>query len=487
MHPSALKSKGRAFALPFLIAGLWLAGCDNNSNTKIKLIESDYLLESLDSLTIQALRKRNYESQIKVEAFTTNNCMGDAKLLSLPEATGTYKSFMASFESDGLRQYARITLPDGRPPTDGFPYVLFLHGYVGQEKAPTYSIGCNPDNPYYSELTDAFARAGFAVLAPGYRGHATVEGIPAEGIQYLESFDQGAGLSTQFYAIDALNFAAGVGDIDGAKFPDHGFEFDPNRFYLTGHSQGGDAGLTYLAAVGEGQNEHLKPIHSALWSGTFLPRLTALERMMPVGLTAEAFLSGDGSWTGTAVGKDGVENPNFIFGYPPDWIEDPNPDNWTWQKNSWTEPNVTSAINKVTGKMYTDLSENVEGFESLRFKILDQPELPLSVQHDPRITEGFSKIGGYNYEEFLQEPITLHVPERDHYSQVSWNENLCKRITNMGGSCEVIIYPDNNHSMRASSHSWFSPEGTADGYPTMMQNFVKEFSENQPPNEGVTP
>lgn len=470
----ALISKylGRALALPFLCAVIGTTACQNSA--PLESVQP-VLLESLSDITIQTLRDRDYGAQITVETLDTDSCIGAAKIASLPEASGTYNSFMSSFTSDGLRQYARITLPDGPPPEAGFPHVLFLHGYIGKDKAPNYSIGCNPENLYYSELTDAFARAGFAVLAPGYRGHASVNGVPAEGIEYLEAFDQGAGLSTQFYAVDSLNFAAGIQSINGEGFPSHSFTFDPDRFYLVGHSQGGDAGLTYLAATGEGRHEHLSPSHAALWSGTFLDRLTALEKMMPVGLTPEAFLSGDGSWTGTAMGKNGEVNPNFIFGYPPDWIEDPNTENWTWQKESWGEPGVISAINKVTQKMYADISENVPGYADLQYEISRQPDVEMRVTHDPRIAKAFPNIGGYNFGQYLQEPLTLHVPEKDYYSQIFWNENLCERINTSGGACEVIVYSHNNHSMRASPHLWFSPEGTLDGYPIMMQNLVTKF------------
>ena len=196
---------------------------------------------------------------------------------------------------------------------------------------------------------------------------------------------------------------------------------------------------------------------------------------MPVGLSPEAFLSGDGSWTGRAAGEDGQVNPNFIFGYPPDWIEDPNPTKWTWQKETWTAPTVRGAIEISTRKMYADLSENVGGLEELEFSLPDVSETGTSVRHDPRIAEIFPQIGGYNYENFLQEPLTLHVPDKDYYSQVSWNQNLCKRINGAGGACNIIVYRDNNHSLRASPHSWFSPKDTPDGYPIMVKNAAAAF------------
>lgn len=456
------------------IATLFWAGC--TSGTHDNDLASEYLLSDLNQLTVQSLRAREYQSNVTIEAFDLDNCIGDTVVTTLPEETGRYRSYMAAFHSDGIRQYARITVPEVAPPANGYPFILFLHGYVGLEKAPVYSIGCKPENLYYSELTDAFARAGFAVLSPGYRGHGTVNGVPAEGVEYLEAFDQGAGLSTQYYAIDALNFAAGVSSVDGSDFPDQSFEFDMDRFFLVGHSQGGDAGLTYLAAIGEGNQNELSPIHSALWSGTFLDRLTALEEMMPVALTSEAFLSGDGSWTGTAIGENGEVNANFVYGYPPDWIETTNVDEWTWQKDSWTEPDVKSAIARSTRKMYQDLETNVSDLGGIEFEIVTSNDGSVSVKHDARIAQTFPNIGGYLKPEFLSENVSFHVPEKDYYSRIEWNENLCDRITKRGGGCDVIIYPHNNHSMRASAYEWFSPPGTRDGYPVMIKNMVDQFS-----------
>ncbi|NNC37230.1 MAG: hypothetical protein HKO02_07230 [Hyphomonadaceae bacterium] len=434
------------------------------------------IISSLSELKIERLRQRDYQSNVSVEAFSTKNCIGGNTVTSLPGIKGKYKSYMAAFTSDGVRQYARVTVPDKPAPTNGFPTILFLHGYIGKDKAPNYSIGCRPENMYYSELTDAFARAGYAVLSPGYRGHASVNGEPAEGIEYLEAFDQGAGLSTQFYAIDALNFAAGILDMDGSKFPEQSFKFDMSQFFMVGHSQGGDAGLTYLAVTGEGHRDDLKPVHAALWSGAFINRLTALEVEKPMEMTSQAFLSGDGSWTGTAIGKNDEENPNFIFGYPPDWIETPDPQNWTWQKETWSEPDVKTAAVKSATKMYVDLEAHVDDLLGISFEVSESEYGTFSIRHDPRIARLFPQIGGFYQAKYLQENITFHVPEKDHYSRIEWNRDLCDRILAEGGDCDLIIYPHNNHSMRASKHEWFSPAGTKDGYPQMIKNMTTKFS-----------
>ena len=456
-----------------------VTSCGSELRNSAQLEINELKIGSLDDVTIPTLRSRDYQSNIVVETLDTNDCVGDNTVKSLPDASGTYKSYMASFRSDGIRQYARLTVPDTTPPDAGYPFILFLHGYIGLEKAPGYSIGCNPENLYYSELTDAFARAGFAVLAPGYRGHSTVKGIAAEGLKYLEAFDQGAGISTQFYAIDALNFAAGLPSIDATAFPAQSFNFDKSRYFLLGHSQGGDAGLTFLGAIGEGTHEDLRPVQSVVWSGTFLPRLRALEEMMPVASTPEAFLSGDGTWTGTATGKDGSSNPNFIFGFPPDWIETPNPEDWSWQKETWSKPTVASAAESEARKMYQELKDHVTDLAGIKLELITKDD-GFELMHDAKIKDMFANIGSYNFAQYLTESVELHVPDKDHYSQVSWNKELCTRMNEAGGDCKVVVYLDNNHSLRASTHEWFSPKGTPDGYPIMVETLVSKFNNVEP-------
>ena len=452
------------------------------STDAVNAPSSGKLLGDLESITVEALRERDYSADVLVEAFDTDSCVGEHPITVLPSYDREYASYMAAFHSDGIRQYARITVPTNAPPPEGYPFVLFLHGWIGKDKAPNYSIGCRPENLYYSELTDAFARAGYAVLSPGYRGHASVNGVPADGIEYMEAFDQGSALSTQFYAVDVLNFASGIEAIDGSKFPGQAFKFDMSRFFLVGHSQGGDAGLTYLAATGEGHRDDLSPTHAALWSGTFYDRLAALEDVKPVAMTPQAFLAGDGTWTGTATGLNGEINPKFVYGYPPDWIETPNPDEWTWQKDSWSEPDVKAAAVQSAETMYRDLEAHIDGLSGISFDVVEDDDGTFSLIHDPRVAEAFAKIGGFEQPGFLTENLTFHVPEKDHYSRVAWNQDLCDRIMNKGGKCNLIIYPHNNHSMRASSHEWFSPAGTPDGYPQMVANMLTEFSAYQENN-----
>jgi len=83
-------------------------------------------ITSLNEIAIPNLRERDYSANIVVESLDTNNCIGDNLTASLPDEDGTYKSYMASFRSDGIRQYARLTIPDIPPSRTGFPFIPVL-------------------------------------------------------------------------------------------------------------------------------------------------------------------------------------------------------------------------------------------------------------------------------------------------------------------------------------------------------------------------
>ncbi len=82
---------------------------------------------------------------------------------------------MASYHSDGLRLYTRVDIPTSAMPSEGYPVLIFAHGWVGVDKAPSYNFSY-PADSYYGDIIDYFVDAGFVVIFPGYRGHGTVDG-----------------------------------------------------------------------------------------------------------------------------------------------------------------------------------------------------------------------------------------------------------------------------------------------------------------------
>lgn len=469
----------------FLLAAAAMSSCgvqDIGQKMSLPLVKTvSPNLKSLSDLSVETLRSRSYGADIKIETRLEGPCVDSENVKSLPDANGTYKSYMASYKSDGLRVYTRINVPDGTEPEGGFPVIIFAHGWVGAEAAPSYTLGCDPAS-MYSEITDAYARAGFLVFIPGYRGHATVNDIPGDGIEYMEAWDNGTYLSTIFYSVDVLNLMAGMksSGVLSSIHLDADVNFRTDGVNLSGHSQGGDVALTVLAAVGEGADNGLQIDKAVIWSGAIADRLTQMRTYHPLQKTPEAFVSGDGTWTGSAIGAGGEVNPNFIFGYPYDWIETPHPDAWTWQKETWSFPSVKSVLEDSLTKTYEALNMSVDDISGAAFDLMEAENGEVIIRHDPDVAQAMRQIGGYDFDVYLSEDLVLHFPDRDLVSLPAWNYDLCTRVNNSGGDCIPFEYFENNHGMRVSQHDWFASEDAVDGYASMVARDIAFFGGQDP-------
>jgi len=283
-------------------------------------------IDSLADLSIQALRARPYGSTLNIE--TRLGSAGDDSEYNRSfsmDGSLPYNTYIASYNSDGNRIYSRVDVPASPPPPEGYPVMIFVHGWVGLMGAPEFDFGYKADS-LYARYIDAFVDAGFLVLTPGWRGHGTVDGIPAEGIEFMQTWDNGSYLSPMFYAIDVLNLVDGIQTIDDIDWASWGI-YDGNiprvnrsKIHVTGHSQGGDSALTVLAVSGEGSTLNNVVSTGSMWSACFGTRFAQASTYGPMATSLEAFMSGDGTWTGSAVGKDNSINSNFVFAWPPDWI-----------------------------------------------------------------------------------------------------------------------------------------------------------------------
>ena len=91
---------------------------------------------------------------------------------------------------------------------------LFIaHGWVGADGAPGYTFNYAADS-YYGDMLDAWVKAGYVVLMPGFRGHGTVNDVPADGLEWIQTYDNGSYLSPIFYAIDILNLLDSVDSLE---------------------------------------------------------------------------------------------------------------------------------------------------------------------------------------------------------------------------------------------------------------------------------
>jgi dienelactone hydrolase len=436
-------------------------------------------ISSLEELSVESLRARTYGSRLTVEAP-----------LDLGRTTGgadsaAPRTYITSFRSDGLRQYARLDLPAGPMPEAGYPVVVFLHGWVGLAGAPKLDFRFGKGS-IYGAMIDEFTAAGFLVITPGFRGHGTVGGRAAEGIEYLATWDNGTYVSPVFYAIDALNLMEGLGTLaetDGARWGRAAgplAHIDQHRINVIGHSQGGDVALIVMAVCGRGSPLKNAATAGSIWSGTFPSRLTQLATYHPIETTPQAFLAGDGTWTATATGANGAVNPNFVFGYPPDWIETPQVRNWTWQRKAWSRKTVASALKDQLDEMYGTANRLVGNLHGVSYQLQYEPDGKVIVRHDPRVVAAEARVGAFQSERFLTQPLSLQHSDRDFYSIPEWNADLCSRIKQVGGSCFDFTYPGNTHALGVSKAPWFSGEGAVPGFHTALQRDIALFRGGDP-------
>jgi len=156
-------------------------------------------------LTIPYLRNRLYDGRIedKVKYFENSG----------------YTSYIASYSSDGLKVNGLLTEPKGDMPAEGWPAIIFIHGYIVPEN---YRTTVN-----YNSYVDYLAKNGFVVYKIDLRGHGESEG------------EAGGGYYSGDYIIDTLNAYNALLNTENVNNKAIG---------LWGHSMAGNIVLRSLAA-----------------------------------------------------------------------------------------------------------------------------------------------------------------------------------------------------------------------------------------------
>jgi dipeptidyl aminopeptidase/acylaminoacyl peptidase len=150
-------------------------------------------------------------------------------------ATDRYRRYIASYQSEGLKIYALLTVPYGKKPASGWPVIIFNHGYIPPSEYKT--------TQRYVAYVDAFARAGYIVFKPDYRGHGESQGTPS------------GPYTSPAYTIDVLNALASIKQYADA---------DPARIGMWGHSMGGQITMRCMVTV--------KDIKAGvIWGGVVAP------------------------------------------------------------------------------------------------------------------------------------------------------------------------------------------------------------------------
>jgi len=142
------------------------------------------------------------------------------------------KRWVVSFSADDLHQYALVLEPPGVPPSEGWPVLLMNHGH--HPNPPQYGRIANnvTDRPgdYYRALPIAFARQGFVVVVPDFRGHND-----SKGREYARGL-----LESNWYSRDSIAAFRALDSLPRAS--------KTNRF-MWGHSMGGAITLRVLLAL----------------------------------------------------------------------------------------------------------------------------------------------------------------------------------------------------------------------------------------------
>lgn len=426
-------------------------------------------LPSLEALTIESMRQRVYASKLK-----------PLKKIDYRRGQHTY---MMAYHSDGLALYSRLDFPATASPASGFPLVVLAPGWISRKQAVDWDFGLDGKSTY-SPVVDNFVEAGYAVMTVGYRGRGSVRSVRAQGMVFRDAWGNGSYVSPLFYAIDTLNLLAGIKTLENIAWkqwlPMAGSrpKFNLDKVSLWGHSQGGDVSLTALAVAGDNTSFPQQVYAASIWSGNIADRFSQVGTFEAMATTTQAFMSGDGTWTGSAIGRNGETNPDFIFPWPADWIGslDPDSEDWTWQAEQWSTPTVLAARQRKYREMYDAFNRYVADLADADFDIARNEQGKTIVSHPAAVAELVPRLGGYHYAQHITAPLSLHISDRDYYSLPAWNHDLAKRINGSGGSARVYLYPGNTHSLKISQYGWFSPEDTEAGAPVATARDIQLFS-----------
>jgi dipeptidyl aminopeptidase/acylaminoacyl peptidase len=138
------------------------------------------------------------------------------------EDGANYDRFIVSYQSEGNKIFALMTIPYGEQPETGWPVIIFNHGYIPPESYRT--------TERYVNYVDVLARSGYIIFRSDYRGHGFSEGEPKSSYQ------------SPGYTVDILNAISSVKRYENA---------DPERIGMWGHSMGGNITLRAMVISDE--------------------------------------------------------------------------------------------------------------------------------------------------------------------------------------------------------------------------------------------
>lgn len=394
-------------------------------------------IDSLSEISIEGLRSREFGSTVMIEEQIGDD--DGTSEYSQFYGEPYYNTYMASYSSDDLHVYSRVDIPPTEMPEEGYPVIIFAHGWVGA--SPNYNFNYVAD-AYYGDMLDAWVKAGYVVLVPGYRGVGTVNGVTAEGAEWIDAYDNGSYLSPIFYAVDILNLLDSVetlNDVDwNAWGIDEDIKVNTRRIFLTAHSQGGDAAATAMAISSSPYMVNSFAAGS-IWSGSIQGPVEQGAFFGPQERSAD-------SWTDPA-----------YFPHMPSW----------WSPD-WSPYTIEEGLAYRKAQMY----------DTIKMYVADQADA------DPEtnsLVPVMATLSSHNYPQYYTAPIDFHYSDMDHYSIPEWNETLVRKIRMMGTESNAYLYAGNSHEFDVIE-GW-SPDGSVSGREPAIESTIALF--DNAPDSGV--
>ena len=160
-----------------------------------------------------------FPSTLSLDYFSNMRLLGTGFTLgNVLASNSAYTRHTITYDSNGLTISGILNIPKGQGP---FPLIVMNHGYIAKS---VYTNGRG-----LKREQDFFARNGYAVLHPDYRGHAFSDPSPLPDDTSI--YDAG-----MEYSMDVIN---GISALRGANLP----EIDTDTVYMLGHSLGGGVAL----------------------------------------------------------------------------------------------------------------------------------------------------------------------------------------------------------------------------------------------------
>lgn len=241
-------------------------------------------LKDVFPLSIESLRNGQYPgSDITIEQ----------KL----DSGSNYDRYIASYKSEGFKIFALLTIPIGEVPPNGWAVIVFNHGYIPPAEYRT--------TDRYVAYVDGFARNGYIVFKPDYRGHGSSEGEP-----------EGA-YGSNAYTVDVLNALASIKQLNDIAFYSSS-EIEKNssrhartivdidRIGMWGHSLGGFITLRSMVV-----SKNIKA--GVIWAGVVASYPDLINRWRRPNITRPTIPGVFRNWRQKLIEQFGTpeENPKF--------------------------------------------------------------------------------------------------------------------------------------------------------------------------------